>query len=543
MRSDRSPTSVISWCPIGGPVKIQFGSLFAVLTLTAAAQQTNLGHIDFPTSGSKEAQAHFVQGVLLLHSFEYADSKEEFQAATKLEPGFAMAYWGEALTYTHPIWVEQDAAAGRAALQRLAPTPEARAAKAPTQREKDYLHAVELLYGEGDKVARDIAYSDAMDRLRRKYPDDLEAASLFAVALMGTCQHERQYPVYMRAAAVAEEVFAKDPQHPGAIHYLIHAYDDPVHAPLGLRAARVYGTVAGSASHAQHMPAHIFFAMGMWDDAIAANIRSIAVADERIKRKGLGPEARNYHSLLWLEYAYLQEGRNEEAHAVLADVTKSGGRGLAMNRAIYMLETGKPDEALCRGDLLRSPLLQGVAVLNSCGLVAVRGGRLDDARGAMQSIQQRLGGGQGGGGTASPQAAMPMPMSGSGHLPSTESPQDRKTADLMMRQLQAELWIAEGKQEQALRLLAQTAAEEDALTFEFGPPIPVKPSHELYGEELLAAHRPKEAREEFQRALGHAPKRAQSLRGLAKAEAAAGDANASQRSLDDLKSFWHGAMN
>src|SRR5438874_13277525 len=107
-------------------MKIPFASLFAVLTLPAAAQQTNLGHIDFPTSASTEAQKHFVQGVLLLHNFEYVDSKEEFQAASKLEPGFAMAYWGEALTYTHSIWVEQDAAAGRAALQRLAPTPEAR---------------------------------------------------------------------------------------------------------------------------------------------------------------------------------------------------------------------------------------------------------------------------------------------------------------------------------------------------------------------------------------------------------------------------------
>ena len=139
-------------------MKIQLASLFAVLALTSIAQERNLGHIDFPTSGSAEAQKHFIQGVLLLHSFEYADSKEEFQAASKLEPGFAMAYWGEALTYTHPIWVEQDANAGRAVLQRLGPTPEARAAKAPTQREKDYLHAVELLYGEGDKIARDIAY-------------------------------------------------------------------------------------------------------------------------------------------------------------------------------------------------------------------------------------------------------------------------------------------------------------------------------------------------------------------------------------------------
>ena len=212
-----------------------------------------------------------------------------------------------------------------------------------------------------------------------------------------------------------------------------------------------------------------------------------------------------------------------------------------MNRAIYALETGKPDEALCRSDLSRASLLQAVAVLNSCGLVAARGGRLEDAGSALQAIQKRLSGGSGEGGAAAHQAAMPMPMSG--HLPSTASSQDRKTAEVMMQQLQAKLWLAEGKQEQALELLAHTAAQEDALVFEFGPPIPVKPAHELYGEELLAAHRPKDAREEFQRALAHAPKRAQSLRGLTKAEAAAGDTDASRRSLDDLKSFWHGEAN
>jgi tetratricopeptide (TPR) repeat protein len=305
----------------------------------------------------------------------------------------------------------------------------------------------------------------------------------------------------------------------------------------------VYAKVAGSASHAQHMPAHIFFALGMWDEAIDANVRSIAVADDRVKRKGLGPEARNYHSLLWLEYAYLQEGRSDEAQAVVADVARSGGRGLPMNRAIYALETGKPDEALCRGDLSKGGLLQSVAILNSCGLVAARGGRMEDARSALQSIQKRLGEGAGDGAAASQPAAMTMPMPMSGHLPSTVSPQDRKTAEVMMQQLQAKLWLAEGKQEQGLQLLARTASQEDALVFEFGPPVPVKPAHELYGEELLAAHRPKEAREEFQRALAHAPKRAQSLRGLAKAEAAAGDTDASRRSMDDLKSFWRGEAN
>ena len=503
-------------------------ALFAALTLTVFAQQPNLGHIDFPTSGSKEAQKHFIQGVLLLHSFEYDDSREEFRAASKLDPGFAMAYWGEALTYTHQVWVEQDLPAARAALNRLAPTPEARAAKAPTQREKDYLHAVEILYGQGDKVSRDIAYSDAMGGMRQKYPNDLEAAALYAVAAR-RCQHERNTAVYMRAAAVAEEVFAKNPQHPGAIHYLIHAYDDPVHAPLGLRAARVYAQVAGAASHAQHMPSHIFFALGMWDDAISANIRSVAVADERMKRKGLGVDARNYHSIQWLSYAYLQEGRDADSRAVIEDVERTGGkRGLDMMKAYYALETGKQDETLIASNM--------PAVLNAYGLVAARNGKRDETRTAFERIEKRLNGPA----QAAAGAAQHM---GANHAPGSEAPGVRKTAEIMMQQLQAELWIGDGKREQALELLKKTAAEEDALTFEFGPPVPLKPAHELYADELLAAGHAKEAVAEYQHALERAPKRAQSLRGLAKAEAAAGEADASRNATEDLKSFWHGEVN
>jgi hypothetical protein len=516
-------------------MQVRLAPLFAVLTLTALAQQINLGSIDFPTSGSKEAQKHFIQGVLLLHSFEYSDSREQFQEASRLEPGFAMAYWGEALTYTHGVWVEQDAPAARAVLQRLGPTPEARSAKAPTQREKDYLHTVEVLYGDGDKISRDVAYADAMGQMTKKYPDDLEAASLYAVALLGTCQYERQYPVYMRAAAVAEEVFAKNPQHPGAIHYLIHAYDDPVHAPLGLRAARVYADVAGAASHAQHMPSHIFFALGMWDDAVSANIRSIAVADERVKRKGLGPDQRNYHSLQWLEYAYLQEGRDEEARAVIADVG-AGARGLPLMKAYYALETGKQDEALSAAKL--PMIVHAAAVLNAYGLVAARNGRLDQTRSAFELIQKRLNGP-----AEAPAAESQHLAANHGPAVAPQSPADHQTAEIMMQQLQAELWLADGKQEQALQLLARTAAAEDALTFEFGPPIPMKPAHELYAEELLAAHRSKEARDEFQRALARAPKRAQSLRGLAKAAAASGDAEVSKNAIENLKSFWRGSAN
>jgi tetratricopeptide (TPR) repeat protein len=487
-------------------MKFSLYALWFTLNLCAFSQQTGLGHIDFPTSGSPEAQHHFVQGVLWLHSFEYADAREEFQAASKLQPSFAMAYWGEALTYTHPVWVQQDVPAARAALARLAPTPETRLALAPTEREKDYLRAVEILYGSGDKVARDIAYANAMERMMKKYPDDLEAASLYAVALLGTCQYERQFSVYMRAAAVAEEVFAKNPQHPGAIHYLIHAYDDPIHAPLGLRAARVYGKVAGSASHAQHMPSHIFFALGLWDEAIAANEASVAVADERVKRKGLSSADRNYHSLLWLEYAYLQQGRIADAHRVLSGIQSPSP--LAHMSATFAIETGDWDRPPEELDLTHTDLLTKISVFNAAGLVHLKQGRIAEARASVAAANKQI-------------DAPTTEPDGSPHGPMLmpEAPNAKTLAHIMLQQLEGALLYAEGKPAEGLAIIAQTAAEEDALTFEFGPPTPLKPAHELYGELLLKAGRAQEAHRQFELALQRTPGRALSLRGLAQAQA------------------------
>jgi tetratricopeptide (TPR) repeat protein len=485
-------------------LKIAGLAFWFALSLGMMAQQINLGHIDFPTSGSPPAQKHFVQGVLLLHSFEYADAREEFQQASQIEPHFAMAYWGEALTYTHPVWVQQEVGAARAALNRLAPTADERRAFAPTAREKDFLQSVEILYGSGDKVARDFAYAAAMERVMKKYPDDLEAASLYAVALLGTCQYERQAATYMRAAAVAEEVFARNPQHPGAIHYLIHAYDDPVHAPLGLRAARVYGKVAGSASHAQHMPAHIFFALGMWDEAIAANIASVAVADERMKRKGLGAAERNYHSLTWLEYAYLQEGRVDEARRLLSTIELPVP--LKHMRTIFAIETGEWDHSPADMDLSKGDLLSNISVLNVEGLLALAHGRTEEARSSAAAARKLLASS----GSAESTAAMPMAMG--------EAPNTHKLAQLMIAQLDGGVLIAEGKPAEAWPVLAQAAADEDAMTFDFGPPTPPKPTHELYGELLLKAGKRQEAQHQFERALQRAAGRRLSLSGLTKTQ-------------------------
>jgi tetratricopeptide (TPR) repeat protein len=512
---------------------LKVAAMAAALFLSVAASaQTNLGHVEFPTSGSPQAQSHFIQGVLLLHNFEYDDAREEFQAASKLQPDFAMAYWGEALTHTYTLWNGQDLTAARAVLSKLAPTADGRLAKAPTDREKDYLRALEALYGPGEKPARDRAYADALGRMTKNYPNDLEAASFYALALLGTCEKGRDYATYMRAAGVAEEVFAKNPQHPGAIHYLIHAYDDPVHAPLGLRPARVYAKVAGSASHAQHMPSHIFFALGMWDDAIAANILSVQVADDRTKSKSLGPDHRNYHALTWLHYAYLQEGRLEEAQKLTADIERTGyTQVLPRMRSTFALETGKWDDWLIGSVTPKLPAFGAISILSATGLTALRTGKIDQARRAYELASERL--------KANPQQPTEPVHHGGATMVSTEPASVRQASEVMVQQLRAELLIRD-KKDEGLKLLAEAARQEDAISFEFGPPLPVKPSHELYGEELLRVGRPKEAVEEFQRALLRAPNRTLSLRGLVRAQEACGDVAASKDTAAVLKSFWHG---
>src|SRR5262245_21974403 len=176
--------------------------LFCFVVSPVRPQTNDLGKIDFPTSGSPQAQELFLRGVLLLHSFEYEDAAEAFREAQKLDPGFAMAYWGEAMTYNHPVWVEVDVERGKAALNKLGATPQERLSKATTKREKSYLKAVEILYGEGDKKSRDLAYAASMQKLHQEYPDDLEAAAFYSLALLGSSESKRDYAIYMRAAEV-----------------------------------------------------------------------------------------------------------------------------------------------------------------------------------------------------------------------------------------------------------------------------------------------------------------------------------------------------
>jgi tetratricopeptide (TPR) repeat protein len=262
--------------------------LAASASLSAQNPSQVLGRISFPTSGSPAAQPSFVRGVLLLHSFEYDDAIAAFKDAQRIDPAFAMAYWGEAMCYNQTLWYNENLEKARAVLARLAPTRAARQAKAPSPREKGYLDAVERLFGEGAKAARDRAYADRMGELSRQFPDDDEAAAFYALSLLATIPSgQRDTTISLKAGGIAAAILKKNPEHPGAAHYALHAFDDGEHAAMGLEAARIYARIAPASSHARHMPSHVFLPLGMWDEAAASDESAFAASVERVKRLGL----------------------------------------------------------------------------------------------------------------------------------------------------------------------------------------------------------------------------------------------------------------
>src|ERR1700689_1235686 len=203
-----------------------------VLFYSGGVKPQDPGSIIFPTSSLAAAQPAFIEGVKDLHSFEFDEAKEAFHKAQQLDPNFALAYWGEAMSYNHPLWAQQDLPAAQKALERLAPTLEGRLAKAPTEKEKAYLEAVnQLFYAPGDKLARDNAYSEAMAGMYGRWPDDHEVAIFYALSLLGTVRPvDKGFRRQALAASIALKVFQENPNHPGAAHFVIHAFDDPDHA-------------------------------------------------------------------------------------------------------------------------------------------------------------------------------------------------------------------------------------------------------------------------------------------------------------------------
>lgn len=489
--------------------------LLLFLAALPLAAQSDVGQIAFANSGAAEAQAPFLRGLALLHNFEYPFAAEEFRKAQELDPSFAMAYWGEAMTHTHPIWFQQDLEAARAVLQRLGATPEERLAKAKTERERDYLRTLDVLYGEGSKNERDFLFADAMAALHARYPDDVDAAAFHGLAILGTAHQGRDFATYMRAAAVLEEVFPANRSHPGVLHYLIHSYDDPIHAPLGLRAARLYGAVAPNAGHALHMTSHIFVAMGMWDDVIDANRRAVDVVNRQRAARGR-QRADCGHYPTWLHYGHLQKNDAEAARTSL-DACRAAALESEFQSAGPMdSRAGRVNEY---ADMRAHHVAAGHALSAADAAAKIPDGapfldaRYTVAYGDVLAAAQRKD-------AAALKTAVPRVRELHAEVveakKNDDNPSARMRADVMLQQAEALLLAADGKQSEAIALLEQAKKTEESMPFDFGPPSVAKPASELLGDHLLAAGRVADAEAAYRSALSRVPGRTVLVTALAR---------------------------
>ena len=532
---------------------------FVCAGVVLAAQPPSLGRISFSNSGAPTAQAPFIRGVLLLHSFEYDDAIEAFRQAQRSDPAFALAYWGEALAYSQPLWYNESVDKARLALAKLAPTRVARQAKAPTAREKAYLDAVERLFADGVRPVRAAAYADAMSALSRQFPDDDEAAAFYALALLATIpEGERNPTISLKAGAVATAILKKNPEHPGAAHYALHAFDDGEHSAMGLEAARIYARIAPASSHARHMPSHIFLPLGMWDEAVASDESSFAVSVERVKRLGLSMAQADFHSLSWLHYEYLQQGRFEKAREVMRTVERAmadaGGPEAPRNDPT---RRGSPNPPVppnlsvpsvpSHQNHVESEIGRGYGALSLKSELASMKARLVTetadwalmkGQGSFDNIDDLF---------ALGVASVPLGDRGRAdaaleHLneaSKTIANRDaREVATIMAAELDGLMRLARNDRAGALASLARAAQLETKRPKPIARPYPIKPAAELYGEILLGTGDAAAALGQFKASLARTPRRAQSLLGLARAASAAGQRALAVEAARDFLKAW-----
>ncbi|MGH8772318.1 MAG: hypothetical protein ACREV2_14250, partial [Burkholderiales bacterium] len=416
-----------------------------------------------------------------------------------------------------------------------------------------WLNAVKVLYGEGDKPARDKTYAAAVEKIHRDYPDDAEAALFYALALMGAVRPEDPAGVQirLRAGEIAAAVYQKKPDHPGAVHYVIHAYDDPEHARLALDAARRYAEIAPAAPHALHMPSHIFLQLGMWPEAAASNEASWAASDEWMKQKNLPISKRDYHSLHWLMYVSLQQGRYDKAKELLTlmrdsltQFPKDDPRNLmfgtfthAAMAATFVAETAAWDAAdqllpqAEAGEAKPQPggapnpyqayvVVAQTPAIFARGLAAAAKGspEAQQSIAALRAIREKASG------TKEPFIAEIL-----------------RLTEVQELEIEATAAVAKNNFDEAIRMMRKATALEEATPPPPGPPPVIKPAHELFGEILLRAGRPKEAVEQFATSLRRHPNRAHSLLGAAHAAAKSGDGQGAAKFYAQFAEQWRQA--
>ncbi|HIJ49723.1 MAG TPA: hypothetical protein HPP54_01480 [Nitrospinae bacterium] len=493
-------------------VIICFIALFGMNTgqLTHASDSTDqLGTVEFPTSSSGPAQKHFIRGVAALHSFWYAEALSAFEQSTIADPDFAMGYWGLAMAHNHPLWEDQDKKSASEALIKITEFSKL------TQREQDYIYAVRLLYGDGEKQTRDRAYSKAMENIYRNYPDDLEGACFYSLSKLGVARNTvNKLRLQVEAGAIALEVFQKNPTHPCAAHYAIHAFDHPDLARLALPSAKRYAKIAPASHHAQHMSAHIFVQLGMWTDAVISNENGWRTSVDWVEQKNLPRSERDYHSLQWLHYAYLQQGLLEKAASIFDIQQKDMLEGI---QSQSNLRAGKYYYRMLAATVIETEQWQfaeqfplpdewkpksfSLAGYNFArGFAAAMSGKTEEAEKYLSEVQ-----------------AIQKKGLSENYFKRIEYLQ------VWEFEIQIAIKLFEKDYKAAIGLAKQAVLLEEKLPAPSGPPRILKPSYELLGEVYLKAGKPIQAYENFSISLLRHPNRIRSLVGAARAADAKGD--------------------
>jgi tetratricopeptide (TPR) repeat protein len=475
------------------------------LSSPAGMAQEQLGKVTFPTSCDPKVQAQFERGVAMLHSYWFTEAGKVFDAVAKQDPNCVMAYWGYAVNLLGNSLASpppaKDAQAASEALER------ARAIGAKTQRERDWIEAVSAYYRDYANVSLDdrlLAYTNAMEQMTQRYPDDFEAWTYYALMLQASApKTDKSYANQLKSAAILEKLYKQNPQHPGVSHYLIHAYDYPPLADKGIDAARRYAGIAPAAPHARHMPSHIYSMVGLWEESIASN------------RSALQVQKDYYHATDFMVYAHLQLAQDAKAKALIDEIDKAGRDGLlfkenlanlgayaalAVIPARYPLERGDWKAAAALAAVQTKRLMADSLIRFTRGLGMARSGDIAGAKSEIEAIQ--------------------------GIQKALLKAKDAYWAARSEEQaLAVSAWVAhaEGAREQAVKLMRSAADGEDGSVKHVAMENRLYPMRELFAELLLETGQAAPALREFETALKENPNRYRGLYGAARAAEAAGD--------------------
>jgi tetratricopeptide (TPR) repeat protein len=470
---------------------------------SGGGEMEGLGKVSFPTSCSPDAQKPFDRAVALLHSFQYEESKSGFADAAQKDTQCAMAFWGQAMSLYHELWEHPDAGTiknGSALIDK------AKAIGAKTPREREFIDAVAAFYEPGDGLdytARSSAYVKAMEGVYNHNPNDGEAAAFYALSLIALPAHDPDLANRKKAIAILDKLFTSEPDHPGVIHYLIHASDTPQLAPLGLEAARRYARIAPSSAHALHMPSHIFTRLGLWQESIESNVASAAAA-EKMTARHLEGASYQLHAMDFLSYAYLQSGQDAKAARTVDEVKSVPGATAEelMNSEIMLaardsLELHQWKEAASLATHWQNDQMKDLSAGQRIDLYAasaVGAARSGDAKGARVDLEKLK------------QAHAEWRAKNKGYAKREDQENDL---------LEAEAWLAfaEGRTPEAVKLLGNVADEEDKK----GVDSLTMPAREMLGDMLLGLHESGAALAAFEASLAEAPNRFDSLYGAAQA--------------------------